>query len=379
MIRSGTTLRRWYQVHKWTSLISTLFVLIACVTGLPLIFHAEIDQLTGSAVEVTEPESRPTVNSMVTAVGTLRPSAAVQMLYIDPSQPEIANLLVGESLDAPLEAGEQLQFSQIDGTFLGGEQLGAGVMGFITRLHVELFAGMPGTLFLGVMSMVFLVSLISGVLLYAPFMRNRSFAVVRTDRGQQTRWFDLHNALGMVLLVWVLVVSATGVINTWASPLIQFWQISEMQTLIADDPPLSEIQRAAGLTPIDEAIEKARQVRPGELFFGVFPGTELSSDRHYLLFFIGNEPLSSRLFLPVIINAYSGAVVAAPDMPWYINTLLLSQPLHFGDYGGLLFKIMWALLDVGTIVLLWSGLVLWWRKRGKSVDIEWREPLASPA
>ncbi len=35
--------RRWYVVHKWTSLVSTIFVLIACVTGLPLVFHHEID------------------------------------------------------------------------------------------------------------------------------------------------------------------------------------------------------------------------------------------------------------------------------------------------------------------------------------------------
>ena len=27
--------RRWYVVHKRTSLISTLFVLIACITGPP--------------------------------------------------------------------------------------------------------------------------------------------------------------------------------------------------------------------------------------------------------------------------------------------------------------------------------------------------------
>jgi uncharacterized iron-regulated membrane protein len=30
-------------VHTWSSLISTLFLLLLCVTGLPLIFHHEID------------------------------------------------------------------------------------------------------------------------------------------------------------------------------------------------------------------------------------------------------------------------------------------------------------------------------------------------
>src|SRR3546814_15930827 len=41
------TIRAWYLVHKWTSLIYTMFLLMLCVTGLPLIFHDEIDALSG--------------------------------------------------------------------------------------------------------------------------------------------------------------------------------------------------------------------------------------------------------------------------------------------------------------------------------------------
>ena len=40
MLTAGTrSLRRWGFVHKWTSLICTLFMLLLCITGLPLIFH----------------------------------------------------------------------------------------------------------------------------------------------------------------------------------------------------------------------------------------------------------------------------------------------------------------------------------------------------
>src|SRR3990170_6944715 len=52
MITPGTrSLRRWGFVHKWTSLICTLFMLLLCITGLPLIFHHEIDDLLHSHVE----------------------------------------------------------------------------------------------------------------------------------------------------------------------------------------------------------------------------------------------------------------------------------------------------------------------------------------
>jgi uncharacterized iron-regulated membrane protein len=36
-------------VHTWSSLVSTLFLLLLCITGLPLIFHHEIDELLGAA------------------------------------------------------------------------------------------------------------------------------------------------------------------------------------------------------------------------------------------------------------------------------------------------------------------------------------------
>lgn len=52
-------------------------------------------------------------------------------------------------------------------------------------------------------------------------------------------------------------------------------------------------------------------------------------------------------------------------MPWYVKALFLSQPLHFGDYGGLPLKFLWAGFDLVTIVVLVSGLWLW-RFRGRS-------------
>jgi uncharacterized iron-regulated membrane protein len=55
-------------------------------------------------------------------------------------------------------------------------------------------------------------------------------------------------------------------------------------------------------------------------------------------------------------------------MPWYVSALLLSQPLHFGDYGGLPLKILWAFLNSIAIVVLGSGLYLWLKKRNVSLD-----------
>ena len=48
----------------------------------------------------------------------------------------------------------------------------------------------------------------------------------------------------------------------------------------------------------------------------------------------------------MLIDAATGAFTDSRDLPWYVTTLLVSQPLHFGDYGGMPMKIIWALLDI---------------------------------
>ncbi len=59
----------------------------------------------------------------------------------------------------------------------------------------------------------------------------------------------------------------------------------------------------------------------------------------------------------------TGEVTDRCELPWYVSGLLLSQPLHFGDYGGLPVKVLWAILDLLTIAALSSGLYLWLKKR----------------
>ena len=70
----------------------------------------------------------------------------------------------------------------------------------------------------------------------------------------------------------------------------------------------------------------------------------------------------------MLVDAQTGELTASQELPWYVTALLISQPLHFGDYGGLPLKILWALLDILTIIVLSSGLYLWFKRRKVSVE-----------
>jgi uncharacterized iron-regulated membrane protein len=56
-------LRRWFWVHKWASLFCTLFLLLICFTGLPLVFREEFgDPLDDSLPYASVPTGTPTVS-----------------------------------------------------------------------------------------------------------------------------------------------------------------------------------------------------------------------------------------------------------------------------------------------------------------------------
>jgi uncharacterized iron-regulated membrane protein len=65
-------------------------------------------------------------------------------------------------------------------------------------------------------------------------------------------------------------------------------------------------------------------------------------------------------------------------LPWYLTALLVSQPLHFGDYGGGWMQFLWAMLDIVTIVVLGSGLYLWLKRAKPARSQVPLPPLSAP-
>src|SRR3546814_19643172 len=74
------------------------------------------------------------------------------------------------------------------------------------------------------MGFLFALSIISGVVLYAPFMRKLDFGTVRRQRSRRLKWLDLHNLLGIVIAVRAVIVALTGVLNTLERPLYETLQ-----------------------------------------------------------------------------------------------------------------------------------------------------------
>lgn len=365
------TLRGWVWIHKWASLICTVFLLMICLSGLPLVFSNEIDQWLTPHVYTSLPEnaSRVSLDRLVAIGRKMYPKQVVTSFFIDDDEPQVylwmapsfpsakANPKVQHFVRFDARTGQILEVSQ------PLSERPPTFMEVIRNLHTDLFAGLPGELFLGTMALLFVIAIISGVVLYGPFMKKLDFGTVRADRAQRLKWLDLHNLLGIVVAAWMLVVGATGLMNELSDPLFAVWQRTDVKAVLAlwQGKP---VPANAALSSVQAAFETAQRAAPGTTFTNiVYPGDKDGSPYHYLLWGHGNSPLTSQLFTPVLVDAHTGALTAVIKMPWYLRALEVSRPLHFGDYGGLPLKILWALLDLITVVVLGSGLYLWIARR----------------
>ena len=135
-----------------------------------------------------------------------------------------------------------------------------GFMYVMLKLHTDMFAGLPGMLFLGFMGLLMVVAIVSGVVLYAPFMRRLEFGTVRRQKAARTRWLDWHNLLGVVTTAWVLVVGVTGIVNTLAVPITTHWKDTALMALVdaEDARPFDPANRAS----LDQAVRDAQAALP---------------------------------------------------------------------------------------------------------------------
>lgn len=361
-------IKKWFYWHRYTSLVCTLFLLILCLTGLPLIFQNEIEDWLSdeTAGKSYAPDSTmANLDNMVTLARQRYPEQVVSYVFLDKTHAQVqVNLLpaygasasVSHSLKFDVRTGELLKDAppkRVENKFTN----------LMLDIHEDLFMGLGGALFLSFMGILFLISVISGVVLYGPFMKNIDFGTIRMGRSKRMRWLDLHNLLGIATTAWLAVVGLTGIMNEFSTPLFGLWEQTDVNTMLKQYHGLP-VTRQVGLGSVQAAYQTAHLALPKNTITSiVFPGHVFSSPHHYLIWTRGNEPLTSRLFTPVLIDARSGHLAAIVRMPWYLRLLEVSRPLHFGDYGGMPLKVIWAIFDLIAIMVLISGVYLWFVRR----------------
>src|SRR5690606_20983310 len=227
--------RTWSWIHKWSSLVCTVFMLLLCLTGLPLIFHEEIEHLTGVVEAPPMPAGTPnaSLDRIAQAALERRPAEVIRYMFWEQ--------------DAPPEESDPVVVDSRSARVLDEPKTDEGFMYVMLRLHTDMFAGLPRMWFLGFVGLLMVVAIVSGVVLYYPFMRRLKFGALRTRRSRRVKWLDWHNLLGIVTVVWLTVVGLTGTINTLNRVILGLWQMDQMAEMTAPYRGLPPVTQPAHL------------------------------------------------------------------------------------------------------------------------------------
>lgn len=364
--------RWWLNLHLCIGLaVGAVFALLG-LTGSLLVFYPEIDR-------AFNPELRPSVPA---AQGVSVQAVADQLRTLYPEREGGWRIELPPDPDTPITARyarpaerEGRSFSPLMVTLdpvtlqrTSDRIWGDYVVTWIYDLHYTLLFDATGKVVVGVVGLVMLISLLSGLWLWWP-SASRWRAALRPvlREGSVRRNYDLHalgGAYGAVVLILLALTGAGLALPDQTRNLLDgTLGVKRMPEVSA----YSEIDEAMASTPIDldHAVAIARDHFPqAELRWVDVPG-------------MGEGPVTVRLHQPgepgrrfpktrVWLDPYSGEVLAIrdPEQNAAGNAVLdWLHPLHSGEALGLTGR--WLVFVSGFVPLLLfvTGFIRWRQKR----------------
>lgn len=355
----------WLLVHRWLGItVGLVFVLIG-LTGSVLVFDHAIDEWLNPKLLLSEGgEQKRSLADVIAAAeagydDSSTPAAAV-------SRPRVENGVW--TVWFPKGDPESPQFvavhvdpytCEVTGQRVWGEDL----MSWIYRLHFQLVAGRIGSILVGLIGVVVLVSILSGVILWWPLWKNSWRAAFAIRRGKRFN-YDVHKTLGICSAALLIVVTFTGVYMEFPTVFVSVANTFTTVTEPHDELTSVRQESSPPLTP-DQALEIASRTFPHATFDHLHPPQ--GDDGSYEVAFRQPDEIQQSFGRSqVFLDQYSGDIldVRSPDNFTAADAFFAWQfPLHNGEAFGLAGR--WAILILGLTpaILYTSGMLVWMRKR----------------
>ena len=357
---------RWYRtnlwIHRWISLIVVIPFAILSITGLILIFSEEIDHAMGYEPEVAQvdPSQQRPLSDSIAVAKQAYPDEEILSVGVEDHHPGV--MFIGMSKPgAGFDGARWLYADTNQAQLIEAPNPRATLTGFLLELHAQWFLGIIGEIIGALIALLVFLSLISGLVVYAPYVKKFLFGIIRRKKGSRIFQLDLHNLIGSAVLGWALVVTITGFLLGFGTVAIGVWQMTELQRL---QETYADAKTISPEVTIDQVYASAKSgAGDWKPSFVYYPKSPYSTQGHYLVLLGGTEGVQERLLKVALVDASTGQLTTVEEIPTYLKVFLIAQPLHFGDYGGLPLKILWSLCTLLTLFITMNGAWLWWAKR----------------
>jgi uncharacterized iron-regulated membrane protein len=355
--------RFWYALHGWLALPIWGLLALICITGTLCTVTQEITWLLEPEVRAVNPAGAPAPlwNTLADSVRESYPEAELTSVRLEETY--LAALV---HVQFPEGGSKRLLVNQYTGE-VQGESQGIGLRGFMLALHGWLMFPWQDDYSVGwyivtAASFPLLGSLITGIIIFKRFWRVFYRPRLRWGKGRRVFWGDLHRLLAAWSIPFIAIISASGLLFLVEGALYQNDLVVYPETpqLSRDSVPVT----VNGLPPqrvsLGEAAVQARSIYPDLQI------TRIALPEH------AYEPLTVRgtrgfsvlrdTAYAVHVNPYSGEVASSRGSGDLTPLQALSavlMPLHFGDFAGLVSKLIWFFFGCLLSVVVCSGFIVW--------------------
>jgi uncharacterized iron-regulated membrane protein len=341
--------RTLFQLHLIAAALAGVFIVVLGLTGSVMAFEDELDHLTHPRLFRVAPHG--------TTVPLRDLSARAAALH--PGKP-VVGYGFGVSPDLAWwvsVGGAQVFVNQYTGEVLG-ERSGPTWLSQIHQLHLRLLAGETGRTIVAWAGVVLVFLTLSGLYLWWPIKR----IGINAAAGGRRVWFDIHNAVGILSLVFLFLLALTGSVigferltTPWLYRVTGSAPMSSNVAIV----PRPDIVR---VTP-EDAVGIARAALPGAVPIGVnVPGPKAA----YRVALRYPEDRTPGGRSRVYVDPYGGAVVQAESSRTTAagtRLINLNRALHTGDVFGVASKTVMSLVSLAVVLQAVTGLMMWIRRK----------------
>jgi uncharacterized iron-regulated membrane protein len=364
MTRRNRARAWWVRLHLWLGLSAGAVFALLGLTGSVLVFDHELDALLHPSMFDSGVQARAIDSGAAIAAAEDALDAGERVAWL--SWPNDARGVFRAYGGRPDDRfGRLVTIDPATGAVLGSRAGDGGLLRFIYDLHFQLRLGGGGQTVVGIVGVLMLFSLGSGLYLWWPRKRHwRPVLTARRGTRPQRRDFDLHRVMGIHGVALLLVMCGTGIfmaLPDYTEPLVsRFSPVTPPTGRIASNGPDNALD-----IDVDTAVAIARRQLPAARVTGVgLPGAHGGTYRVAL-----NEPAHPRDSAGrsyIRVDRHTGDVRAArtwADMTAADRFLDWQLPLHNGEAFGLFGRLVVFATGLLPSAMLITGFLIWRHKR----------------
>ncbi len=353
--------RLFFDWHSWLGVLSGLLLFVVCWGGTFATLSHELDWLVNPAQRVAVSGELRSPEDFHKAVADAYPNAQIQTIYA----PRYANFAAEVGIRDENKLAKRVYVDPYT-LKIRGEGPRLNIQRYLRDFHRRLFTGSFGFYLICLASVPLLGSLITSLYFYKRWWRR--FFEFKSARTVRTFVSNLHRISGLWAIWFVIIISVTG---TW-------YLFERIRTIYGDEffaysdaipsavvpIPMLDYESEHAM-PFSALLQIAREERPD------IDIAYVSTNRNGYFYVVGQTDnlLVRNRANKIYLLPSTGEIVYSQygenlNSYWYWSNM--ADPLHFGNFGGLVTKLIWCFFGLVLSFLSLSGVWLFAKRLSRN-------------